>query len=99
MSKYARRVDQNHNPILAAYEKLGVAVVDLSKMAQFEPGLPDLLCSLHGLTWFSETKTEAGKLNAAQIHFAKLWKGRIEVVRTVDDVFEVVKSVKRNALA
>jgi hypothetical protein len=98
MSKYARRSDANHSPIIAAYEKLGVAVVDLSKAAQFHPGLPDLLCSLHGRMWLSETKTEDGKLNEAQAHFADLWKGPIFVVHDVDDVIDTVNVIKRMAL-
>ena len=94
MSKYARRVDANHNPIVANYEKMGVAVIDLSKMAQFHPGLPDLLCSLHGYTWFSETKTDIGELSPAQTHFMAMWKGACKVVRTTDDVVAIVADVR-----
>lgn len=94
MSKYARRSDANHSPIVEAYESLGVAVVDLSKAAQFTPGLPDLLCAIHGYTFLSETKTDAGDLNPAQLHFISLWKGPVKVVRSVDDVIAVVKEVR-----
>jgi hypothetical protein len=95
MSKFARRQDENHSPIIEAYEKLGVAVLDLSKAAEVvRPGLPDLLCSLHGYTWLSETKTDVGDLSPAQIHFAELWKGPVKVVRTTEDVVAVVKAVR-----
>jgi hypothetical protein len=98
MTRFARRVDANHSEIVEAYERLGVAVVDLSRVAELtKPGLPDLLCSLHGHTFLSETKTDAGKLSDAQLHFAELWKGQIHVVRTVDDVIAVVKEVRRRS--
>ena len=95
MSKYAKRVDGNHSEIIAAYEKLGVCVLDLSKVAELtRPGCPDLLCSLHGYTWCSETKTDVGELSPAQISFFEWWKGACKVVRTTDDVVAVVKDVK-----
>lgn len=91
MSKWARKTDANHNPIIEAYEKMGVAVVDLSRCAELaKPGLPDLLCSLHGYTWLSETKTEGGKLAPVQQTFQRDWKGQVVVVRNEDDVIRVV---------
>lgn len=95
MSRFARRVDANHSEIVDAYEKMGVAVLDLSKVAELtKPGCPDLLCSLHGYTWLSETKTEDGDLNDAQKHFISLWKGDVHVVRTVGEVVKVVSIYK-----
>ena len=95
MTRFARRLDANHSEIVEAYERLGVAVVDLSRVAELSrPGLPDLLCSLHGQTWLTEVKTDTGELSDAQRHFAELWKGQIHVVRTVDDVIAVVNVIK-----
>jgi len=95
MSKFARRQDSNHNEIVDAYEKLGVAVLDLSKVPELtRPGCPDLLCSLHGYTWLSETKTDVGELSPAQVSFFAWWKGACKVVRTVEDAFAVVSEVR-----
>lgn len=95
MSRFAKRTDSNHSEIIEAYEKLGVCVLDLSKVAELtRPGCPDLLCSLMGHTWLSETKTGTGVLNPAQVSFIAEWKGVIKVVRTPDDVIEIVKAVR-----
>lgn len=95
MSKFARRQDANHSEIVDAYEKLGVSVLDLSKVAELtKPGCPDLLCALHGHTWLSETKTDVGQLSPAQVHFAELWKGKVRVVRSIDDVIAVVQEIR-----
>lgn len=95
MSRFAKRVDGNHSEIIAAYERLGVCVLDLSRVAELtRPGCPDLLCSLHGFCWFSETKTDVGELNPAQVSFMAWWKAPCKVVRSVDDVIAIVKDVK-----
>ena len=94
MTKYGRRTDSNQSHLVEAFEKLGVAVVDLSKAAQFHPGLPDLLCSMHGYTFLAECKTDVGELNPAQIHFMEQWKGAVKVVRTTDDVIAIVADIK-----
>lgn len=95
MSRFAKRTDSNHSEIIEAYEKLGVCVLDLSKVAELtRPGCPDLLCSLMGHTWLSETKTGTGVLNPAQVSFMRKWKGVIKVVRTPDDVIEIVRAVR-----
>lgn len=95
MSRFAKRTDSNHSEIIEAYEKLGVCVLDLSKVAELtRPGCPDLLCSLMGHTWLSETKTGTGVLNPAQVTFMRDWKGPVRVVRNVQDVVDVVKAVR-----
>ena len=43
---------------------------------------------------FSETKTDIGNLNPAQLHFMEIWKAPVKVVRTVDDVVAVVNEIK-----
>lgn len=95
MSKFARRQDANHSEIVGAYQKLGVCVLDLSKVAELTmPGCPDLLCALHGYIWLSETKTDIGELNPAQLRFIDFWKGPVRIVRTCSDVFAIVNEVK-----
>ena len=95
MSRFARRQDANHNELIEAYERLGVAVIDLSKAAEVvRPGLPDLLCSLHGHTWLTEVKTDNGGLSPVQLHFMAQWKGLVEVAYSVDDVIAIVKAAR-----
>ena len=95
MSRFARRQDANHNELIEAYERMGVAVIDLSKAAEVvRPGLPDLLCGLHGHTWLTEVKTDIGDLSPMQLHFMEFWKGHVTVARSVDDVILIVKEIK-----
>lgn len=100
MSRFARKQDANHNELKDAYERMGVSVLDLSKVAELtQPGCPDLLCAIHGFTWLSETKTMTGDLSPAQEHFMSLWKGDKHVVRNVDQVIAVVGVYKRRMAA
>lgn len=95
-NKFARQQDANHIPMVEAYEKLGVCVLDLSRVAELtRPGCPDLLCSLHGYTWLSEVKIDTGEMNPAQVSFVSWWKGPVRIVRTIDDVIAVVAAVKQ----
>lgn len=82
----AARKDANHADMVAAFERIGCAVADLSTVGN---GIPDLLVSKHGEACLCEIKMEKGNLRKSQSDFAKSWKGEIRVVRNVEDAQEV----------
>ena len=93
---YARRQDANQPEIVAAFERLGFSVVDLSKIGI--EGVPDLAVSVHRVTCFVEVKTEAGELSPGQIKWHRESKAWTEVCRSTDDVIRVAGAMKKAAL-
>jgi hypothetical protein len=96
---WAKRRDANQdgpNGLVAAFERFGCSVVDLSRVGA---GCPDLSVSIHLYTVFVEIKTEKGKLNPEQVRFHRESKATIYVARTLDDVIEIVAKLKKLAFA
>lgn len=82
----AAKVDATQAPIVAALQRLGAEVINLSRVGA---GVPDLLVSLRGRLSLIEVKTgRAGKLTPAQIdfHAAMARAGTpVTVLRSIDD--------------
>jgi Holliday junction resolvase len=91
---YAHRVDGNQAEVVAAFERLGFSVVDLSGVGG---GVPDLLVSVHRVSVFVEVKTVEGELEPSQVRFHRESKAWIEVVRDMADVEWVARAMKREA--
>jgi hypothetical protein len=92
------RKDHNHSAITAAFLSIpGVSIFDLSDIGR---GVPDLIVGVRGESLLVEIKNPAthyGRkgLNRRQLAFQADWKGGpIHVVRTIDDVIELVNSVR-----
>jgi len=90
----AARTDQNHKEIVNAFRKLGASVLSLASMGR---GVPDLLVAKDWVTWLIEVKTLKGKETFDQVHFAIDWKGKREIVRTIEDVKSVVKRMQQES--
>ena len=90
----AARVDANHGDIKAAFEDLGCKVQSLAQMGG---GVPDLLVAYGGVTWLVEVKTPTGKETQAQQDFARAWTGCRAIVRDVEGVETVVKTMRLQA--
>lgn len=95
----AARVDGNHQDVVTAFRRMGVAVQSLHTLGG---GVPDLLCSARGRTWLVEIKDgDSGKppsalqLNPDQEEWHRAWKGAVYVVQKVADVPDVVLSALR----
>ena len=88
------KVDSNHGEIVAAFKAMGVAVQSLAQMGG---GVPDLLVAVGGVTWLVEVKTPKGKETQAQEDFAKAWTGCRAIVRDVEGVETVVKTMRQQA--
>lgn len=85
----ARRTDDNHREIIAAYRALGFAVYDTSRLGG---GFPDLLVyrPREGLILVEvkdgRKKPSARKLTKAEKEFAEVFP--VRVVESVEDVIE-----------
>lgn len=89
--KHGKR-DANHGEIKAAFEQLGCSVHDTADMGG---GFPDLAVGLCGVSTLVEVKQKDGTLTPAQELFVQTWRGRLSIVRSVDDVITVVQEIRR----
>ena len=88
MSRYARRVDDNHSAIVKALRAAGCSVQSLASIGR---GCPDLLVGYAGRTLLVEVKAEAGPRgglahrlrNEDQERWAARWRGcPVRIART-----------------
>jgi Holliday junction resolvase len=66
VSRYARKVDTAQAGIIAALEKVGCNVTDMSGAGN---GCPDLFVTRAGTHYVLEVKSPTGKLTPAQVEF------------------------------
>ena len=94
----AARVDKNQAEIVKTCRKLGATVQDLSSVGQ---GCPDLLIGFRGINYAVEVKRQPvpgkvkpseARLNEVQVSWHDSWKGQVCVVRTVEDVVELLNN-------
>jgi Holliday junction resolvase len=90
----AARIDANQTAIVAALRKIGCSVAITSSVGN---GFPDLCVSFGGITLLMEVKDgdkpkSAQKLTEDQIKFHIGWRGRIELVTSVDEALKAVNS-------
>jgi hypothetical protein len=90
----AARTDTNHSAMVSAFRKLGCSVLSLASLGR---GVPDLLVSLGGITWLVEVKMPKGKETGDQIAFISGWKGCRALVRDLDGVLTVVRSLQEQS--
>lgn len=95
---YARRKDENHNPIEAAFRQLlGDHVSDLSAVGG---GVGDLYVSFGGeftepVGYFVEIKRdEKAEYTAAQIRFRKQHPGCVKRVESVDQAIALASAIR-----
>ena len=89
MSKYARKVDNNHLEIKLALIAAGYPVWDCSAYGR---GCPDLLVMSKNCHYaFLEVKHAKGKLTSAEREFFATFDGApVYVVRSIDDALETM---------
>lgn len=84
--RHVKRRDANHGEIVAAFQRCGYSVLDLSQVGG---GCPDLLVGRRGRDYLIEVKSGSGRVSNEQCSWAQEWLGYApRVVRTVDDVVE-----------
>ena len=95
MSKYARRVDDNQNEIVAALRACGATVRIISQGG----GIPDLLVGYRGNTILIEVKDgskvpSAQKLTEAEQEFFDTWRGgTVVIINSVDKALDLLKTL------
>lgn len=92
----AARVDANQAEIVRAFRTLGCSVKPTHTLGQ---GFTDIICGLPGVNFLVEIKDGSRppseqQLTPDEIRFHAEWKGPIRVVRSVDDVLDVVVEMK-----
>ena len=88
MRKVAR-TDTNQSAIVQALRDAGCSVQLLHQMGG---GIPDLLVATpSGETLLIEVKSDKGSLTPDQMQWMSRWRGRVEVVRTVEEALAAVE--------
>jgi len=86
-----RTTDANQSAIVAALREMGATVVDLHRVGH---GCPDILVGWRGRNYLFEVKTATGKLNKLQQVFFRDWRGRVAVIRSIDDALEYIRQTE-----
>jgi len=89
------RVDDNQPIIVQAFRKLGWKVAHTHMVGS---GFPDIVCSKSGTTILVEIKdgskpASARKLTAPEQEFHAMWEGALHIIESVEDVFELHRSL------
>ncbi len=96
MSRFARRVDDNHRTILDALERAGASVLSLAPLGR---GAPDVAFGICGITTLAEIKPasslKAHKRKPNQLAWAAKWKGGVvHELRTPEEAWTLVNLIR-----
>ena len=81
------RADGNQKEIVDVLRDIGASVLVLSQVGG---GCPDLMIGWRGKNYLLEVKTPKGKLRPGQKEFFDTWRGRAFIVRSADEVLELI---------
>ena len=100
MPRRAARIDDNQPTIVAMFRSLGYSVAHTHMVGD---GFPDVVVAKFGRDFLIEIKDgskppSARKLTEDEEKFHSTWKGHIEIIETVDDVFRFDRSVRKGEL-
>lgn len=87
MTRRAARVDANHAEIVRALRQVGASVQSLARQGD---DCPDILVGFRKKNYVWEIKTAKGKLKPGQQRWLDLWCGEAQVVRSVDEAFQIL---------
>jgi hypothetical protein len=90
------RKDANHNEIARTFIDLGCTVFDCHSL---RGGIGDLIIGVAGVTTLVEVKNGAKshsrrKLTPAEQNIHTTWRGRIDIVESVEDAIRLVKIIR-----
>lgn len=90
--KYSSRVDANQPDIVKEFRRCGASVTPTHNAGQ---GFPDLVVGFRGVNYCVEIKNpdqppSKQKLTPDQIVWHENWKGQHIVVKTIDDVWQLL---------
>jgi len=93
--RHRARRDDNHKDIVATFRACHASVLDTASLGN---GAPDLMIAYNGQTVAVEIKDgtkppSARKLTDDEIEFQRAWKGRYEIVISVDNVIALLRDL------
>lgn len=88
----AARKDDNHNEVIKAFNSLGWSDLDISQLKN----CCDAFISKSGVTVAIEIKDGSKppsqrKLTPGEVKFKNRWKGKYEIIQSIDDVLTLNK--------
>ena len=87
MRQYGAKRDENEVEIVKALRVAGASVAHLSSK-----GIPDLLVSFRNKLFLMEVKMPGKKLTPEQVKFHENWKGKIHIIKSVDEAIEILNN-------
>jgi hypothetical protein len=82
--QWRNKRDANEPEIVAMFRAMGCTVARTDQPV-------DLIVGYRGVSHLVEVKVDGGRLNASQREFKASWRGDFAVVRSIEDVREVVE--------
>jgi len=92
----AKRVDAVQPEIVAALRQIGASVTSLHAIGH---GVCDILVGYQGVNYLLECKSPRGRFTADELYWHALWKGRIGVVRSVEEALAAIGAEMRGDVA
>lgn len=91
----AKRTDANQRVIVEAFRDMGASVQVLSEVGK---GCPDVIVGVFGINLLVEIKDgekapSQRALTEKEKQFHEKWKGQVCVINSVDEAFNLVKSI------
>ena len=83
----AKKVDKNQKELCDYAKSIGVSVCYLHAVGS---GVPDIILGYDGINYLCEIKTQTGKLNELQVKWFEDWSGQCTVIRTKEDIRNLV---------
>ena len=83
----AAKVDKNQPEIVRALRDAGATVQHTHMIGQ---GCPDIIVGFRGQNYFMEIKWAKGQLTADEADWFLMWNGQKNIVRCIDDAYEVI---------
>tara|TARA_R110002153_G_scaffold57939_3_gene159161 strand:- start:279 stop:563 length:285 start_codon:yes stop_codon:yes gene_type:complete len=84
---YHKKVDANQADLVKYIRSLGASVQHLYAVGG---GVPDIIIGYNGKNYLAEVKTLKGKLNPLQVMWFEAWGGQCQVIRTKEDINELL---------
>lgn len=87
----AAKVDANQSAVVEEFRRLGASVQPLHSVGQ---GVPDLLIGYGTHNFLLEVKDGGkAKLTPDQVEWHRMWRGQVDVIRSVEDVRMFMKTL------
>jgi Holliday junction resolvase len=94
----AARTDENQVEIVQAFRRMGYSVKPTHQVGD---GFPDIVIGKNNMNTLIEIKDgkkppSARKLTPDEVEFHKKWRGRVEIIESIDDAIKLDKELTNN---